>query len=142
MLNADIPPQNSTSIYHSVSISNAEEFKGISVIHCSKDMGGNYMCSRLKNGFPFSSYKFSRGSYLFAIDNKTLKKYGGVKALNKPPLKKAFRYLLNNLRSPIGESRRYYIPNEQITDKDKDTNVSYKITDIKDGYLLLKKRKD
>ncbi len=139
LINADLPPPNSTHKFRSVSISNAEDFKGISIIHCSFDMSDNYGCSRLKNNFPFSSYKFKRGSYLFAIKDKTLKKYGGVKALNKPPLKKAFKYLLKNLRSPIGESRGYYISNDNFPDEHKNTKVSYKITEIKNGYLILKK---
>ncbi len=140
-INADLIPPDSTSVCHNISISNAEAFKGISIIHCSKDMSGNHLCSKLKNNVSFSSYKFSRGSYLFAIKDKTLKKYGGVKAITKPPLKKAFEYLLNGLRSPIGESRCENIPNNQLTDKDKSSNTSYKITDIKNGYLFLKKEK-
>ena len=138
MLYADIPPRNKTSIRHGVSISNAESFKGISIITCTMNMGKGFRCGKLKNDIGLSKYKFSSGLYLFAIKDKTLKKLGGLKALSKAPLEEAFLHLFKGLKSPMGISSRHYIDNDKLTKKDKNTQKSYEITEIKDGYLYYK----
>ena len=143
LANADLIPPNSKSVRETVILTNAPDFRDVSIFMCHRYVGNAELECRVLNSYNAQiskGYKFNSGPYLFAIKKSTIVKFGGINKFMQKPLKNALKYLVSKkgLSSPIGTSSTRYVSSSSNA---KNSTSKYKIVSIKGDNLELVKIK-
>ena len=139
LANADLIPPNSKSVRETVILTNAPDFRDVSIFMCHRYVGNGELECKVLNSYNAQiskGYKFNSGPYLFAIKKSTIAKFGGINKFMQKPLKNALKYLVSKkgLGSTIGTSSTQYVASNS---KAKNTTTKYKIVSIKGNSLEL-----